>query len=162
MISPVPEVPPPGPSSDTSADTAADRAAVEAVVARFFAAFVSGPDAAERAADLRSLLLPQALVARTDPADPADPAGPTTYDVEGFLAPRIALLASGTMTGFREWVTAGRTDLAGDLAQHWCTYAKSWHQDGVEVTGSGTKSIQLVRTSDGWRITAVAWTDDPA
>ncbi|WP_377322754.1 DUF4440 domain-containing protein [Pimelobacter simplex] len=136
-----------------------DRAAVEAVVARFFAAFVSGPDAAERAADLRAVLLPQALVVRTDPADPA---GPTTYDVEGFIAPRVALLASGTMTDFREWVVAGRTDLAGDVAQHWCTYAKSWHQDGAEVTGSGTKSIQLVRTADGWRISAVAWVDDPA
>ncbi|WP_254069724.1 DUF4440 domain-containing protein [Pimelobacter simplex] len=136
-----------------------DRAAVEAVVARFFAAFVSGPDAAERAADLRAVLLPQALVVRTDPADPA---GPTTYDVEGFIAPRVALLASGTMADFREWVVAGRTDLAGDIAQHWCTYAKSWHQDGAEVTGSGTKSIQLVRTADGWRISAVAWVDDPA
>ncbi|AIY17670.2 Cif family virulence factor [Pimelobacter simplex] len=136
-----------------------DRAAVEAVVARFFAAFVSGPDAAERAADLRAVLLPQALVVRTAPADPA---GPTTYDVEGFIAPRVALLASGTMTDFREWVVAGRTDLAGDIAQHWCTYAKSWHQDGAEVTGSGTKSIQLVRTADGWRISAVAWVDDPA
>ncbi|MFJ9315738.1 DUF4440 domain-containing protein [Pimelobacter simplex] len=136
-----------------------DRAAVEAVVARFFAAFVSGPDAAERAADLRAILLPQALVVRTDSADPA---GPMTYDVEGFIAPRIALLASSTMTDFREWVVAGRTDLAGDIAQHWCTYAKSWHQDGAEVTGSGTKSIQLVRTADGWRISAVAWVDDPA
>ncbi|KAB2811218.1 nuclear transport factor 2 family protein [Pimelobacter simplex] len=147
MIGGVPEV------------STSDRAAVEAVVARFFAAFVSGPDAAERAADLRAVLLPQALVVRTDPADPA---GPTTYDVEGFIAPRVALLASGTMADFREWVVAGRTDLAGDIAQHWCTYAKSWHQDGAEVTGSGTKSIQLVRTADGWRISAVAWVDDPA
>lgn len=147
MIGGVPEVSP------------SDRDAVEAVVARFFAAFVSGPDAAERAADLRAVLLPQALVVRTDPADPT---GPTTYDVEGFIAPRAALLASGTMTGFREWVVSGRTDLAGDIAHHWCTYAKSWHRDGAEVTGSGTKSIQLVRTADGWRINAVVWVDDPA
>lgn len=155
MIGRVPEVPAPDPTSDR----AADRAAVEAVVARFFAAFVSGPDAAEHAADLRAVLLPQALVVRTDPTDPTTP---TTYDVEGFIAPRVALLAAGTMTGFREWVVTGRTDLAGDIAQHWCTYAKAWRQDGTEHTGSGTKSIQLVRTGAGWRISAVAWTDDPA
>ena len=48
----------------------------------------------------------------------------------------------------------------GDLAHHWCTYAKEWVEDGEPVTGAGAKSIQLVRTETGWRISAVAWDDE--
>ena len=32
--------------------------------------------------------------------------------------------------------------------------------DGEPFTGRGAKSVQLVRTSDGWRISAVAWDDE--
>lgn len=132
---------------------AADRAAVRDVVDRFFAAFVSGPAVHDGAAVLREVLLPQAVIVRT--------CGDTlVYDVEGFIAPRVALLATGDLEDFAEWVTSARIDVAGDVAQVWCTYAKAWTQAGVEHTGRGAKSAQLVRTSDGWRISAVAWDDE--
>jgi hypothetical protein len=33
--------------------------------------------------------------------------------------------------------------------------------DGRRFEGVGAKTIQFVRTSQGWRITAVAWYDEP-
>ena len=139
---------------DQAGDPAGDREAVAEVVRTFFAAFTSGPDAAARLDDLRAVLLPEAVVVRTCGGEP------TAYDVEGFIAPRAALLSGGTLTDFREWPLDGRTEVFGDVAQHFCAYAKSWTQDGHDHTGRGMKSIQLVRTGDGWRISAAAWDDE--
>jgi hypothetical protein len=130
-----------------------DTAEIASVVQRFFGGFVSGPDAASRVAGLREVLLPEALVVRTC-------GRPETYDVDGFLAPRLALLTSGEVEDFREWPEESRTEVYGDVAQVWCTYAKSWVQDGEPHEGRGAKSIQLVRTDAGWRISAVAWDDE--
>lgn len=135
---------------------AADRAAIAEVVRAFFAAFVSGPDAAARLDALRAVLLPQAVIIRTCGLEPA------VYDVESFIEPRRELLAGGRLTDFREWAEPGRTDLFGDIAQHFCRYGKSWVQDGVPFTGGGMKTFQFVRTGDGWRISAAAWDDDRA
>ena len=137
---------------DVPAETADDQE-IRAVVDRFFAAFVSGPEAAVRADDLRTVLLPEALLVS------AAGAAPTSYDVDSFIAPRVTLLGGDTMTGFHEWVESARVDRFGDIAQVWCGYAKSWLQDGEPRQGSGAKSLQLVRTTDGWRISAVVWDD---
>ncbi|MBO9522678.1 MAG: DUF4440 domain-containing protein [Nocardioidaceae bacterium] len=126
---------------------------VEAVVDRFFTAFTDGAEHTE--AILTEVLLPEAVIVSAA-------GGLTVYDVRAFTEPRVALLRSGTLAGFREWRTEGRTGLFGDVAQHWRSYAKAWTQDGVERHGAGTKSLQLVRTSAGWRISAVLWDDERA
>lgn len=133
-----------------------DREEIAALVRTFFAAFTSGPppDVAGRMAALRAALLPEAVIVRTCGGEP------TAYDVEGFVAPREAMLTDGTLPEFREWVLEGRTDLFGDVAQHWCTYAKEGVHSGAPTQGRGTKTIQLVRTSAGWRISAAAWDDE--
>ena len=127
---------------------------IDAVVETFFAAFTSGPDAERRLDALREVLLPQALVVRTCGGEP------TAYDVDAFIAPRRELLTGGRLTDFSEWETEGRTEVWGDVAQRWCRYAKQGVQDGVPFAGAGRKSVQLVRTGAGWRISAVAWDDE--
>ncbi|SHF72928.1 protein of unknown function [Jatrophihabitans endophyticus] len=139
-------------------DAEADRAAVAALVRTFFAAFASGPDLDDRVAALRAAFLPGAIVVRTCGTEPVG------YDVDAFLEPRRALLAGEiawqTVARFREWELTGRTDVFGDVAQHFCSYAKEWVEDGVRVTGRGMKTLQFVRTAAGWRISAGAWDDE--
>lgn len=135
-------------------DPESDRAAIAGLVETFFAAFTSAPDAAERLDALRGLFVPGAVIVRTCGTEP------TVYDVDGFIAPRAALLAGGTLSDFREWPLDGRTDVFGDIAQHFGTYAKSWVQDGTPMTGRGMKTLQFIRTSAGWRISAAAWDDE--
>lgn len=134
----------------------ADRDGVAALVRAFFAAFVSGPDAASRLDALRGILLPQAVIVRTGGGEP------TVYDVESFIRPRQELLSGGRLTGFREWEVSGRTEVFGDIAQHVCGYAKSGVQDGTPFAARGMKAFQCVRTPAGWRISAVAWDDERA
>ena len=134
-------------------DPQADRAEIDAVVATFFAAFASGPDLDDRLDALRAAFLPQAVIVRTCGHEPLP------YGIEDFLVPRRALLVGDVVQEFREWEVEGRTEVYGDIAQRWSSYAKTWLQDGERRTGWGTKSIQLVRAAPGWRISAVAWDD---
>lgn len=136
------------------AGTAADRAAIAAIVRTFFAAFTSGPDSSARLDALRQAFLPGAVIVRTCGGAPA------VYDVDGFISPRQALLAGGTLVDFTEWELSGRTEVFGDIAQHFCSYAKAGVQDGVPFTGRGMKTLQFVRMPAGWRISAAAWDDE--
>ncbi|GAA2470490.1 nuclear transport factor 2 family protein [Winogradskya humida] len=133
-------------------DEATDRVAIAELVEVFFAAFKTGMDAEA----LRELFLPQATIVRTCGDEPV------VYGVESFIRPRAELLDSGRLTGFREWEESGRLDVYGDIAQYFCSYAKSGVQDGEPFTGRGMKSLQFVRTGAGWRISALAWDDERA
>lgn len=138
----------------TGVSAAEDLSAIDAVVRAFFASFTSGPDSAERLEALRGLLLPTAVIVS------AAAETPVSYDVDGFIEPRARLLSSGVLVDFREWVVDGRTEVFGNAAQHFCTYAKSWTQDGVAHSGRGTKSLHLVRVDGEWRISAAVWDDE--
>ncbi len=132
----------------------ADVAAIDAIVRTFFAAFTSGPQSAARLDALREVFLPRAVIVRTCGGEPA------VYDVDSFIEPRRALLSGGMLTDFSEWAEPGRTEVFGDIAQHFCRYAKAGVQDGKPFTGRGMKTIQFVRTGAGWRISAAAWDDE--
>ena len=86
----------------------------------------------------------------------------TSTDVHGFIAPRAELLLRGRLVDFEEWETDSRTEIAGALAQRRLRYAKHGTLDGVPFEGTGTKMLQLARTTQGWKIAALQWTDDPA
>ena len=138
-----------GPSADLT-----DLEAIVTVVRSFFEAFTSGPGCDERMDSLPDLFLPKAVIVRTCGEEPM------TYDVAAFIAPRRALLTSGAVTDFREWDLDGHTEVFGDIAQHLCSYAKQWRQDGEAKSGRGMKSFQLVRTAQGWRISGAVWDDE--
>jgi hypothetical protein len=131
-----------------------DRAEIAGILRTFFAAFTSGPDSAERLDALRQLFLPEAVIIRTCGGEP------TVYGVDSFIAPRRELLSGGALTDFREWELSGHTEVFGDIAQHFCGYAKAGVQDGTPFTVRGMKTLQFVRTSAGWRISAAAWDDE--
>ncbi|MEU8263298.1 nuclear transport factor 2 family protein [Micromonospora sp. NPDC048999] len=133
---------------------AADRAAIAGIVRTFFGAFTSGANSSARLDALRQVFLPEAVIIGTCGGEPA------VYGVESFIAPRKALLSNGTLVGFHEWELSGHTEVFGDIAQHFCSYAKEGVRDGKPFTARGMKTLQLVRTSAGWRISAVAWDDE--
>ncbi len=123
------------------------------LVRTFFAAFTSGDGVDERMAALRAILLPEAVVVRTCGLHPA------TYDVEGFIEPRRTLLTDGTLTEFSEHAVQGRVEVFGDVAHWFGSYTKDGLLHGEPRPGAGMKSIQLVRTDAGWRVSAAAWDD---
>ncbi|MEV4616151.1 DUF4440 domain-containing protein [Kitasatospora sp. NPDC049258] len=127
---------------------------IDALTAEFFGAFDNRGGKAADVARLRRLIIPGGVIVNTGAAF-------TVYTVDEFVEPREKLLADGRLTEFSEWETSERTDLTGDIASRFGEYRKSGILDGEPFEGGGTKTIQFVRTPEGWRISAFAWYDRP-
>jgi hypothetical protein len=48
----------------------------------------------------------------------------------------------------------------GDVAHRMSTYAKRGVRDGAAFAARGVISTQFVRTTDGWRMSSMAWDDE--
>ncbi|KUM72856.1 DUF4440 domain-containing protein [Streptomyces griseorubiginosus] len=125
---------------------------IDAVTAEFFGAFDNRGGRNADVGRVRRLVLPEGVIVKTGPEY-------TVYTVEGFIEPRLRLLTEGRLVEFSEWETSDRTDIVGDIASRVGTYRKSGILDGEPFDGGGTKTIQFVRTPQGWRIAALAWYD---
>lgn len=133
----------------------ADRRAIDALAQAFFAAFCNAGGRRVDLACLTALCLPDARIVK------AVGAVPECHDLPGFIGPRDALLNGGRLVDFSEEETESRTDVFGNVAQRWSRYRKRGVLDGVPFEAEGWKSLQCVRTPQGWRIAAVAWDDQP-
>jgi ribosomal-protein-serine acetyltransferase len=132
----------------------ADVVALDAIVADFFAAFCNA-DGPATTARVYELCLPQAVMIK------AVGATPEIYSLREFVEPRIALLRGGELTAFRERELDGVMTIDGNIAQRRSTYEKSGIASGRAFVTRGVKVFQFVRMPDGWKISAVAWDDDP-
>ncbi|MCP2327741.1 RimJ/RimL family protein N-acetyltransferase [Hamadaea flava] len=130
-----------------------DKAAVDALATAFFALFTNTGGVVPDVSRIRDLFVPDGVIANGGPK-----AG--LYDLDAFAAPRQALLTSGELTDFAEAETWERTEFFGDVAHRLCGYRKEGVLRGEPFTGTGTKSMQFLRTPDGWRLTTVSWDDD--
>ncbi|GAA3129499.1 hypothetical protein JOF29_007281 [Kribbella aluminosa] len=125
---------------------------IDRVTAEFFGAFDNRGGRVAEVDRIRRLVLPAGVIVCTRPEF-------TVYGVEDFIEPRQRLLSDGRLTEFSEWEVSERTDIDGDLATRCSDYQKSGTLDGRPYEGTGTKTIQFVRSPDGWRISALAWYD---
>ncbi|MEU3727227.1 DUF4440 domain-containing protein [Streptomyces sp. NPDC031705] len=127
---------------------------IDLVTAEFFGAFDNRGGRKADLAEIGRLVLPGGVIVKTGPDF-------TVYTVDEFVEPRRRLLSEGRLTEFREWETSERTEIRGDIASRFGEYRKSGVLDGEPFEGGGTKTIQFVRTPQGWRIAAFSWYDHP-
>ncbi|WP_447040934.1 DUF4440 domain-containing protein [Streptomyces sp. DSM 118878] len=131
------------------------QAEIDALTAEFFGSFDNRDGKTADVARIRRLMLPGGVIVVTAPEYHA-------FTVEEFIGPREELLAEGgRVTEFSEWETSARTDITGGVASRFGEYAKAGLLEGKPFEGGGTKTIQFVRTPEGWRISAFAWHDRP-
>lgn len=133
---------------------AVSRNEIDLLTAEFFGAFDNRGGRRADVERIRRLVLPGGVIVKTGPEF-------TVYTVEEFIAPRRSLLADGRLVEFSEWETSERTEITGDIASRFGEYRKSGILDGEPFEGGGTKTIQFVRTPEGWRISALSWHDRP-
>jgi RimJ/RimL family protein N-acetyltransferase len=138
-----------------AADVTSDEDLIDALSAAFFDAFGNVDGRKVDLGTLTSSFLPGAVV--VSHGEPVK-----VESLAEFLSPRQELLTSGELIDFKEWETSGTTLVFGNVAQRLVHYAKSGVRHGAPFSGSGTKTMQLVRTAEGWRISAIAWSDDSA
>ncbi len=84
----------------------------------------------------------------------------TVYTLESFIEPRRKILADGTLTDFEEKEIKEETKIAGNIAQRYSRYKKTGKRDGTPLEEYGNKLFQLVKTDNGWKISALIWEDD--
>ncbi|WP_406335678.1 DUF4440 domain-containing protein [Streptomyces sp. NBC_00203] len=125
---------------------------IDLVTAEFFGAFDNRGGKTPDVTRIRRLVLPSGIIVKTGPEF-------TVYTLDEFIEPRQQLLTDGRLIEFSERETTERTEIAGDIASRFSDYQKSGTLDGKPFEGSGTKTIQFVRTPEGWRITALSWHD---
>lgn len=130
------------------------QAGVDEVVRAFFSLFDNRTGEAIQAEQVERIFHPQASITKRT-ADQVE-----VMTLETFLAPRRKLLSEGRLKDFHEWEVEAETHGAGGIATRLGRYRKEGLLDGQAYSGEGRKSIQLVRTEGGWRITAVLWEDD--
>lgn len=129
-----------------------DKDAIDALTAHFYGSFTNtgGAPDVDR---LYDVLLPEARIV----SNAGD--APVVYDVRSFAEPRRAMLTDGRLTAFCEYETAEETTIFQNIAQRFSRYSKSWHDAEGAKEGAGAKSLQFVRTPDGWKIAALIWDD---
>ncbi len=126
---------------------------MESLLEDFFRAVSFEPGERPHYETIRDLFVPAGLLVKAVGA-------PDVATVDGFIAPRLALVESGALTEFHESERSGQTQVFGNVAQRWSVYDKRGVQDGVEFAAVGRISTQFVRTPSGWLITAMAWDDE--
>ncbi|RXZ47723.1 DUF4440 domain-containing protein [Agromyces fucosus] len=136
---------------------AQDETELDSIAFAFFSAFSSSDLKPVDLAELRQLFLPGATIVAV-----ASDGAINRYEVEGFVEPREALLTGGRLLGFSEREITADTRIFGDIAQRWSLYSKTGTLDGGPADGWGRKATHFVRTSAGWRISAIVWQDGAA
>jgi len=133
-----------------------DQADIDALIARFFGAFDNRNGRVPTLAELDALFAPGAIVL-CDRDTQCE-----RWSVHEFAAPRVRLLASGELVDFHEWETNASTRILGTIATRESTYRKQGTLRGQPYRGGGRKFFHFGRFADGWRISAVAWSDGAA
>lgn len=129
------------------------KAELDRLMSIFLGAFTNAGGGRPDLGAVREVFIPQGMIIKNVGAEPV------IYDLDGFIEPREKILTDGTLTEFREWEVAERTEVFGSVAHRFSEYRKSGYLDGVWFEGSGHKTTQYVRTPEGWRMSAMAWDD---
>ncbi len=131
-----------------------DKAAIDKATQAFFQVFDNRNGTAPELDRLHRLCLASCVIIKT--------CGEAVeiYSLSQFIEPRDRLLNGGDLVEFSEREIWERTDIFGDVAQRLCAYEKSGVLKGEPFEARGMKSIQWIKTSNGWKISAVAWDDE--
>ncbi|MEV0589008.1 GNAT family N-acetyltransferase [Nonomuraea sp. NPDC050310] len=142
------------PRTTLTPEAGRDKGEIDELTAAFYRLFGNAGGRVPDLAAIHDLFVPGGVIVQGGPRQ-------ALHDLEAFIRPRQALLTSGELTDFTEAETEEHTVIFGDVAQRLGRYTKRGVRDGVPFTGAGTKSMQFLKTPQGWRIAAMSWTDDP-
>lgn len=85
---------------------------------------------------------------------------PEISTVSEFIEPRQASVRSGELTRFNEAELTETTEIFGNVAHRFSSYAKSGTMKSVPFVARGMISTQFILTPGGWKISAMAWDDE--
>ena len=120
----------------------------------FFRLFTNKNGVTPGIENIHDLCIPGAMIIKNTGVSPE------IYTLEEFIAPRKKILTDGTLLEFSEEETGERTDIFGNIAQRFCSYKKEGILSGQFFEARGMKTIQFIKTTEGWKISSLAWDDE--
>ena len=129
------------------------KAEIDSLTRTFFSVFSPNESGVVDLSIIHRLFIPQGIVIKNCGT-------PEIYTLEQFIAPREVLLNKGELVDFKERELRERTEIFGNIAQRFCLYEKSGVLSGTPFKTRGMKTLQFIKTEEGWRMSALAWDDE--
>jgi len=82
------------------------------------------------------------------------------YNLQQFIEPRERMLNEGVLIDFKEEELFNKTEIFGNIAHRFSLYKKSGIMSGEAFETKGMKTIQFIKTPNGWKISSLAWDDE--
>lgn len=82
------------------------------------------------------------------------------YNLQQFIEPRERMLNEGILINFKEEELFEKTEIFGNIAHRFSLYKKSGIMSGKAFETKGMKTIQFIKTPNGWKISSLAWDDE--
>lgn len=127
---------------------------LDSLTARFFCAVSFEPGKTPSYGDIHGIFIATGLLIKNTGT------APEISSVREFIAPRQAMVDSGSLTRFREWELSETTQIFGNIAHRYSAYGKAGTMNGEAFEARGMISTQFVRTPEGWKMSAMAWDDE--
>ena len=130
------------------------KAELDRLIAEFFRAVSFEEGATPRYENIHGLFIETGLLVKNTTSTPE------ISTVSQFIEARQGMVRSGDLTRFNELELCEFTEIFGNVAHRFCSYAKSGAMKGIAFTARGMISTQFIQTPAGWKISAMAWDDE--
>lgn len=135
-------------------DAASSKQELDALTAAFFRAVSFREGEKPAYSDLYTLFIESAYLIKNSATTPE------ISTVRQFIEPRQRMVDTGELLRFEEVETAEITEIFGNVAHRFSTYAKEGISMGTPIAARGVISTQFIMTPEGWRISCMAWDDE--
>jgi len=135
-------------------DLATVKAEIDRLTTEFFLAVSFEEGAAPMYENIYELFIESGLLVKNTGS------APEINTVQQFIEPRVVAVRNGELTRFHEIELSETTEIFGNVAHRFNSYAKSGTIKGVPFTARGMVSTQFIKTTAGWKISAMAWDDE--
>jgi ribosomal-protein-serine acetyltransferase len=131
-----------------------DKSEIDTLTGKFFSLFTNANGSVPGLDNIHRIFIPEGIIVKNINAKPE------IYNLKQFIEPRRKILTDGTLKEFQEEEVSETTSIFGNIAQRFSTYKKSGILSGNKFESKGVKTIQFIKTPEGWKISALAWDDE--
>lgn len=127
---------------------------IDELVKKFFNSFSIKKGCKADLSSIYELFIQEGLIVKCSSSTPE------IYNLLQFIEPREKMFNDGYLSNFFEEELLEKTEIFGNIAHRLSYYKKSGLMNGKEFENKGIKTMQFIKTSDGWKISSVAWDDE--
>lgn len=103
---------------------------------------------------LRRLFIPEGILINNSDDSPA------IMSVDQFIEAIHLQISNGSLEALHEKEIAGRTEIFSRIAHRLSSYQARMGPDPSHILARGVNSIQFIKASGVWRISALVWNDE--